>query len=484
MAITDKYDIVIGLEVHVQLNTQSKLFCSCMNRFGCAPNNNTCPVCLGMPGVLPVLNQRALELAVRAAVALDATVAETTKFDRKHYFYPDLPKGYQISQYDEPYCTGGGVWTEVEGNKKFIGLTRIHMEEDAGKLSHSEDSHIQDSIVDLNRAGTPLTEIVSEPDMTSPAEAYAYLTELKQILEFIEVSDCNMQEGSLRCDDNISLKPKGRKEFGTKVEIKNMNSFKGVQAALECEIRRQYRMLEKGETIIQETRLYDVSLNETRSMRSKEHADDYRYFPEPDLPRIEIEHEWVEEIRAALPELPRSLRQRFSEDYSLPLHDVMVLTQERKVAKYFEDCVKLCGQPKESANWICGEVMRELGERKIAIDELPVASDRLAGLIGIIAEGKVNKNIAKEMVFPEMLNSEESAAAIVERLGLKIESNDDLLLEVARDAIAKNPQAIEDIRAGKNKAMGALVGFCMKATQGKASPQQITKILEEELGRL
>lgn len=485
MAITEKYDIVIGLEVHSQLKTASKLFCSCLNQFGCEPNENTCPVCLGMPGTLPVLNQKAFDYAIKMALAIGAKVAKTTKFDRKHYFYPDLPKGYQISQYDEPYCSGGGVEIELkDGQRKFIELTRIHMEEDAGKLSHAEDSHIEDSIADYNRAGTPLMEIVSEPVLSSPEEVYAYLVELKQILEYIDVSDCNMQEGSLRCDANISLKLKGEKELGTKVEIKNMNSFKGVVAALEHEIKRQYFALENGEKILQETRLYDVDKDETRSMRSKEEANDYRYFPEPDLPRYEVDDAWVERIRSELGELPKDRKKRFREAYELAEHDVAAMTAQKDIGDYFDTCAKECKNYKEISNWIRGEIQRSLSETKVSIQDFKVNAELLAGLIQAIDEKIISKKIAKDDVFPEMVKTGDDAQKIIDRLGLKVESNDDVLLPIVKAAIEKNPKAVEDFKNGKKKAVGAIIGMCMKETKGKADPGLISKLVQKSLEEL
>lgn len=435
-----------------------------------------------MPGTLPVLNRQAFDYAIKTALAIGAKIPETTKFDRKHYFYPDLPKGYQITQYDEPYCRGGGIEIVKEsGEKKFIELDRIHMEEDAGKLSHSEDSRIADSIVDLNRAGTPLMEIVTLPVIHSAEEAYLYLTELKQLLEYIEVSDCNMQEGSLRCDVNISLKPKGSEKLGTKVEIKNMNSFKGVHAAIEYEIKRQYQALETGETIIQETRLYDVDKGVTKSMRSKEEANDYRYFPDPDLPRFEIDLDWVSGIRDDLGELPQAKRARFQSDYGLPDYDIGQITSDRELSEYFEAVAKETKAYKEISNWLMGEVSRELSERKIEITNFEISSQDLAGLINEIEKKTISKKIAKEEVFPEMVKSSDSATTVIERLGLKVESDDSVLLPIVEDAIAKNPKAVEDIKAGKKKAIGAIIGACMKATQGKADPGSISALVNQVL---
>lgn len=485
MAIKDNYDIVIGLEVHCQLKTQTKLFCGCPNRFGSPPNTHVCPVCLGMPGTLPVPNRQAFDYGIAAALALGAKISATTKFDRKHYFYPDLPKGYQISQYDEPYCRGGGLEICLsDGTKKFIELNRIHLEEDAGKLSHAEDSKIADSLVDLNRAGTPLIEIVSEPVMTSPEEAVTYLATLRQVLMYIDVSDCNMQEGSIRCDVNVSLKPKGSEKLGTKVEIKNMNSFKFITAALEYEIRRQHAALESGEKLIQETRLYDVDRGVTISMRSKEKSDDYRYFPDPDLPRIVIDEAWISEIRSSLGTLPGERRRRLREEYGLPDYDIEEIMVDKTLADYFDACAEHTKHYKEISNWIMGEIKRSLGERKVSIDGLGLPPARLAELIEIVAKGTITKTIAREKVFSEMLDRGESAVQVVEKLGLKVENDDAVLLPIVEEAIAKNPEAVADIRAGKGKALGALVGYCMKASRGKANPQQIGQLLTQKIAEI
>jgi aspartyl-tRNA(Asn)/glutamyl-tRNA(Gln) amidotransferase subunit B len=485
MAITDSYDVVIGLETHCQMKTETKLFCGCLNKFGCKPNENTCPLCLGMPGTLPVLNQKAFDYALKMALAIGADIAKTTKFDRKHYFYPDLPKGYQITQFDEPYCEHGGLEIELsDGKKKFIELNRIHIEEDAGKLSHAEDSKISDSIVDYNRAGTPLMEIVTEPILSSSEEASLYLLELKHILEYIEVSDCNMQEGSFRCDVNISIKPKGSDTLGQKVEIKNMNSFKGIVAAIEYEIKRQYLALETGEKIVQETRLYDVDKSVTVSMRSKEDANDYRYFPEPDLPRYTVSDEWVEQVRSSLCELPKDKAKRFVEQYQLPAYDVKMITAQKGLADYYEQATKVTDNYKELSNWMMGEVARELSERKIEIHEFEISAAELGGLIVQIDKKVISKKIAKDDVFPVMVESKGSASDIIERLGLKVESNDDILIPMVKEAIEKNPKAIEDIKNGKNKAVGAIIGYCMKQSKGKADPGTISALVQEELKKI
>lgn len=482
MAITDTHDIVIGLEVHVQLATESKLFCSCPNRFGDPPNRNTCPVCLGMPGTLPVPNRRAFDLAIRAAVAMGSKLAGSTKFDRKHYFYPDLPKGYQISQYDEPYCRGGGLETETGGKSRFIALNRIHIEEDAGKLCHTEDSHLEDSLVDLNRAGTPLLEIVTEPVIRSPAEAHAFLTGLKELLQYIGVSECNMEEGSLRCDANISLKRKENPELGTKVEIKNLNSFKHVASALEFEARRQYLALEHGERISQETRLFDPDKNETFPMRSKEEAEDYRYFPEPDLPRYAIAAEWVESIRSGMGELPRARRERMRARYGLPEYDLTIITSGKEIADYFEECAARCASHKEISNWIMGDVLRELHDRRLELRDFEVSPALLASLIGTVDSGLISKKIARDTVFPEMVRTGENAPKIIARMSLAVESSESALIPLVDEAIEKNRRAADELRAGKAKAASALIGYCMKASAGKADPKTVAALINRRLG--
>lgn len=478
------YEAVIGLEVHVQLNTKSKIFCGCSTAFGAPPNTNTCPVCQGHPGVLPVLNETVLEKAMRTGLALGCTIADETRFDRKHYFYPDLPKAYQISQFDHPICLKGSVHIAVTDGgtnyEKDIGITRIHMEEDAGKLVHAEDGRAV-SFVDLNRAGTPLIEIVSEPDIRTPEEAYQYLTELKKILLYIGVSDCNMEEGSLRCDANISVRPKGQEKFGTKAEIKNMNSFKNVRDALTYEIKRQIRAVEKGETIVQETRLWDADKGETRSMRSKEEAHDYRYFPDPDLSPQTITEAMVSSARAALPELPAAKAARFKNSFGLSDVDIGVLTDDRAMAEYYENAVKAYpAQPKKIANWLMVEVNAVLNERGISVSDFIVKPEDIGGIVKLIDEGVISGKIAKD-VFAEMIKSGEAPAAVVERKGLKQVSDTGALEAVIKKVIADNPAVVAEYKSGKEKSFGFLVGQSMKATKGQGNPQTINELLKKLL---
>ncbi len=473
-----KYETVIGLEVHVQLKTQTKLFCGCSTAFGSEPNTQVCPVCLGQPGVLPVLNQRALRYAVKAALALNCTIAESTKFDRKNYYYPDLPKNFQTSQYDMPYSQGGHLDIRLDGDVKRIGLTRIHLEEDAGKLVHSSGNY---SDVDLNRTGTPLMEIVTEPDIRSPQEAYAFLTLMRLTLRYIDVSDCNMQEGSLRCDANISLRPEGQEELGTKVEIKNLNSFKAVQAALEYEMERQEDELDSGEKIIQETRLWDADREETRSMRTKEGEEDYRYFPEPDLPPFTLTREYVDEIRNDICELPSEREKRFVAEYSIPEYDAGVIIQDRDVADLFETCAKRTGDAKETSNWVMGDILRAVNDRKVSLNELNVDANGLSDLIALIKKGTVSKKIARESVFPVMLDHGKAPEEIVREKGLEQKSDVGELEVWVAEAIEKNPKAVEDVRNGKKKAIGALVGYVMKQSKGKANPGMVNQMLNQRL---
>ncbi len=480
-----KYETVIGLEVHVQLNTKTKLFCSCSTEFGAEPNTQTCPVCQGHPGVLPVLNERVLEKAIQAGLAFDCSINHFSKFDRKNYFYPDLPKAYQISQFDLPICKEGVLNIHLDKNgSKQIGITRIHMEEDAGKLIHSESSQTNESYVDLNRCGVPLIEIVSEPDMRSGEEAYQYLTNLKQILMYVNVSDCNMEEGSLRCDANISLRPVGQKEFGTRAEIKNMNSFKGVQKAIDYEVRRQGRLLDKGERIVQETRLYNVDEDKTYSMRSKEEAHDYRYFPDPDLVPIVVDDAIIETIRKGLPELPEAKRTRFMADYQLSEEDGKVLTNSLEVAEYFERAVKAYpDNPKKIANWIMAELMRVLNEEGGDLGKVKVQATEIGSLVQHIDTGEVSGKMAKT-IFEEMVKTGDSVKQIIERLGLKQVSDEGELNAVIEKVIQSNPDPVKSYRAGKEKAIGFLLGQVMKATKGQANPQVINKLMKDALSKI
>ena len=476
------YEPVIGLEVHAQILTESKIFCGCWTRFGEAPNRNTCPVCMGFPGVLPVLNRKVVEHTIRTGLATHCTIAARSRWARKNYFYPDLPKGYQISQYELPLCTGGHVDVGVDGGAKRVRLTRIHMEEDAGKNIH--DARGDHSLVDLNRAGVPLMEIVSEPDMRNPGEAGEYLRTLRSILEYLEVCDGNMEEGSFRCDANVSLREAGEEKLGVKVEIKNLNSFKAVEKALEYEIRRQGQVLSEGGTVMQETRLWDPDAEVTRSMRSKEHAHDYRYFPDPDLLPLEIDDAWIDEIRATLPELAQERQNRFVEQYGLSGYDADILTQRRDVAEYFEAAVKAHANPKAIANWLMGDLFRVLKERKLdaalRIESWPVAAADLARMVKLVDEGTISGKLAKT-VFNEMLETGKGPDAIVREKGLEQVSDTGALDVAVDEVLAACAAQVEEYRAGKEKVFGFLVGQVMKATRGKANPQMVNEILRGKL---
>lgn len=474
-----KYEAVIGLEVHAELLTDTKIFCSCTTKFGGEPNTHVCPVCLGLPGTLPVLNKKVVEYAVKAGLALNCKIAKFSKMDRKNYFYPDLPKAYQISQYDIPLCSEGYIEIETEGKTKKIGITRIHIEEDAGKLMHE---NVDGSLVDYNRTGVPLIEIVSEPDISTPEEAYEYLTKLKSILEYSEVSDCKMQEGSLRVDTNVSVRPAGTSEFGTKIELKNLNSFKAVQKSLEYEIKRQIKVLEEGGTIEQETRRWNEAKGITESMRSKEEAHDYRYFPEPDLVPIIITDEWKAEIEKSLPEMPHHKKERFISQYGIPEYDAEVITSSKALADFFEKCVTEYSSAKTISNWIMGELARLLNETGKEIDDVLIKPHQLASLLSLIDNGTITGTIAKT-VFEEMFNTGKDPEDIVEEKGLKQMNNEDELREIAKKVIADNPKSVEDYKGGKEKAIGFLVGQMMKATKGKANPQMATQLLKEELSK-
>ncbi|MDI3310308.1 MAG: Asp-tRNA(Asn)/Glu-tRNA(Gln) amidotransferase subunit GatB [Thermoanaerobacterium sp.] len=474
------YEAVIGLEVHAELLTKTKIFCNCTTEFGGEPNTHVCPVCLGLPGTLPVLNKKVVEYAVKAGLALNCEISKFSKMDRKNYFYPDLPKAYQISQYDLPLCKNGYVEIETsDGTKKKIGLTRIHIEEDAGKLMHE---NVDGSLVDYNRTGVPLIEIVSEPDMRTPEEAYLYLTKLKSVLEYSEVSDCKMQEGSLRVDTNVSVRPVGSKEFGTKIELKNLNSFKAVQKALEYEIKRQIKLLENGETIVQETRRWNEQKGITESMRSKEEAHDYRYFPDPDLVPIIVSDEWKEEIKKSLPEMPEHKKERFVTQYGIPEYDASVITSSKPLADFFEKCVLEYSSAKTVSNWIMGEMMRLLKETGKEVDEVVIKPHQMASLLNLIDNATITGSIAKT-VFEEMFMTGKNPEEIVEEKGLKQLSNEDELRKIALKVIEDNPKSVEDYKNGKDKAIGFLVGQIMKATKGKANPQLANKILLEELSK-
>jgi aspartyl-tRNA(Asn)/glutamyl-tRNA(Gln) amidotransferase subunit B len=479
------YEVVIGLEVHAQLLTRSKMFCGCPTAFGAAPNSQTCPVCQGMPGSLPVINRRAVEFGLRTALAFDCRVNPGCRFARKHYYYPDMPKNYQISQYEEPLAEDG--WLEIDepgGGTRRIGIQRLHLEEDVGKLVHEGTLETaRASLVDFNRAGVPLMETVSRPDLRSPEEAATYLRAFRAVLVTLGVCDGNMEEGSLRCDANISLRRPGA-ALGTKVEIKNLNSFRNVQRALEFEVKRQAAELDAGRPLVQETRLWDADRSYTRSMRTKESAHDYRYFPEPDLVPLRIDAAWVEELQAALPELPRARRRRFADQYGLPAYDAAVLTQSVALADYYERAVEAFPQPKQVSNWVMSELLRELSpDDEGAIARAPIAPRQLAGLLRLVESGSISGKIAKD-VFERMFRSGEDAEVIVRREGLTQVTDADELGRIVAEVVAANGKAVEDYRKGKTAAAKALVGQVMKATGGKANPALVNQILQEKLSRI
>ncbi len=479
---TTTYEPVIGLEVHAQLLTESKIFCGCSTRFGDEPNHNTCPVCMGFPGVLPVLNKKVVEFAIRVGLATHCEIARYSRWARKNYFYPDLPKGYQISQYELPLCEKGFLEIDSGGGKKKIRLTRIHMEEDAGKNIH--DIRGDYSLVDLNRTGVPLLEIVSEPDLASAEEAAAYLKILRAILQYLEVCDGNMEEGSFRCDANVSVRPAGARELGTKVEIKNMNSFKAVEKAITSEIARQIETLSEGGKLVQETRLWDAEREETRSMRSKESAHDYRYFPDPDLLPLAVDGKWIAEIQASLPELPQARVERFVAAYGLPRYDAEILTGRRDVADYFETAVKIHPNAKAISNWVMGDLFRVIKDRKLddalRIAEWPIPAAHLAAMVKMIDEGKISGKIAKTL-FTEMLETGELPETIVKEKGLEQVSDAGSIESAVDQVIAAHANVVSDYRSGNEKVFGFLVGQVMKATQGKASPQIVNETLRRKL---
>lgn len=473
------YEVVIGLEVHAHLLTHSKIFCGCATSFGAPPNTHVCEVCLGMPGSLPVLNEKAVEFALKMALATNCQINPESVFARKNYFYPDLPKGYQISQYELPLAEHGFLDIKVEGQPRRIGITRIHMEEDAGKLIHSESRPV--SFVDFNRTGVPLIEIVSEPDMRTPEEAVEYLKGLRNILLYLEICDGNMEEGSLRCDANISLRPVGQAELGTKTELKNMNSFRFVKAALEFEIKRQRAMLAAGREIVQETRLWDTATNQTVSMRGKEEAHDYRYFPDPDLVPVRISEEWLERLTKNLPELPAARRKRFVVEYDLPEYDAEVLTSDKALADYFEAAVKEFPRPKQVSNWIMVELLRELKKAEAGIASCRVAPVALAKLLALVEQGTISGKLAKG-VFEDMVASGRDPEAIVKEKGLTQISDTGALEAAAQEIINAHPQEVANYKAGKTKVMGFFVGQLMKKTKGQANPQLANEIFQRLLG--
>lgn len=474
-----EYEAVIGLEVHAQLLTASKIFCGCATTFGGPPNTQVCPVCLGMPGSLPVLNRQAVACALKMALATNCRVSEESIFARKNYFYPDLPKGYQISQYERPLAEHGFLTIRVNGSERRIGITRIHLEEDAGKLIHSETRPV--SFVDFNRTGVPLIEIVSEPDIRTPDEAVEYLKGLRNILLYLEICDGNLEEGSFRCDANVSLRPVGTPGLGTKTELKNMNSFRFVKLALEYEIKRQRALLAAGREIVQETRLWDAAQNQTVSMRGKEEAHDYRYFPDPDLVPVRISAEWVESLTKKLPELPAARWARFKSQYGLPAYDAEVLTSDKALADYYEACVKEFPHPKQVSNWIMGELLRELKKAEAGMASCRVTPVALGRLLALVDKGAISGKLAKT-VFEDMVATGKDAEAIVKEKGLVQISNADALLPLAEEIIAAHPKEAQDYRAGKTKVLGFFVGQLMKRTKGQANPQLANEIFQRLLG--
>jgi aspartyl-tRNA(Asn)/glutamyl-tRNA(Gln) amidotransferase subunit B len=478
-----QYESVIGLEVHVQLNTETKIFCGCSTKFGAEPNSQTCPVCTGMPGVLPVLNEDVLKKGILAGLALNCGIAEYSKFDRKNYFYPDLPKAYQISQYDKPVCTKGYIDIMSGGKVKRIGITRLHLEEDAGKLVHSDDFTNNVSFVDLNRTGVPLAEIVSEPDMRTGEEAYNYLTKIKSIIKYINVSDANMEEGSLRCDVNISLREVGAPKFGEKVEIKNLNSFKAVKASISYEYDRQLSLIESGEKhlIVQETRLWDADNQKTYSMRSKEDAHDYRYFPDPDLTPLVISREYVEKLRSELPELPDEKKNRFVSEFTLSDYDADVLTSVKQLADYFEETVQKGANPKKAANWITSELLGRIEDPEKIFD-FPVKPSGVAELLNLIDNNTISGKIAKT-VFKDMIETGDAPGKIIDENGLVQVSDSSAIDGIIDIVLAANQQSIDDYKNGKEKAIGFLVGQIMKESKGKANPQVVNELLLKKLNQ-
>ena len=480
--MSKEYETVIGLEVHVELATKTKIFCACSTAFGSAPNTHTCPVCTGMPGSLPVLNKKVVEYAMAVGLATNCQINQYSKFDRKNYFYPDNPQNYQISQLYLPICHDGGVEIETEsGGKKTIGIHEIHMEEDAGKLVHDDWEGV--SLVDYNRSGVPLIEIVSEPDMRSAKEAVAYMEKMRAILQYVGISDCRMEEGSLRCDANVSVRPVGQKELGTKTEIKNINSFKGVERAIEYEAMRQAELLEEGGKVVQETRTWDEKEGVTKSMRTKEEANDYRYFPEPDLVPFTVSDEYIEEIRKSLPELPDARKARYMKDFGISDADAVFMTNDKATADYFEACVACGAEPKAAVNWLMGEFASQLSTDGIEISAAPVKAEDLAGLLTLISKGTISGKIAKK-VFATMWKEGGKAEDIVKAQGLVQISDTGALQELVDKVVSENPKAVEDFKAGKKKAVGALVGQIMKATKGKANPKVINELLNKKLASL
>lgn len=477
----DDYEVVIGLEVHAELSTKTKIFCSCPTEFGAAPNTHTCPICMAMPGTLPVLNEKVVEYAVKAGLATNCNIARESKNDRKNYYYPDLPKSYQISQFDKPLCEHGYVEIDTKNGKKKIRITRIHIEEDAGKLNHDEFGG--GSLVDLNRAGVPLIETVSEPDMSSSEEVEAYLRKLKSIFEYIEVSDCKMQEGSLRADVNVSVRKKGDTKLGTRTEMKNMNSFRSIVRAIEYEVDRQMDVIEDGGTIEQETLRWDDVSGKTFSMRDKEDAQDYRYFPDPDLVAIKLSEEYIENIRNSLPELPESRKQRYLEEYKLSEKDANLITSSKYLSDLFENSIKVCNNPKAVNNWIISDISRILNETEMDPIEIPFDSEQLGKLIILIDKGTISSSIGKK-VLTELFENPRDPEIIIKEKGWIQISDEGAIKEVVLKILEENPQSIADYKGGKDKALGFLVGQAMKETKGKANPQMLNKMFLEELNKI
>lgn len=477
----EDYEVVIGLEVHAELSTKTKIFCSCPTEFGGEPNTHTCPICMAMPGTLPVLNEKVVEYAVKAGLATNCEIARNSKNDRKNYFYPDLPKSYQISQFDKPLCEHGYVEIEDdEGNPKKIRLTRIHIEEDAGKLNHNEFGG--GSLVDLNRAGVPLIESVSEPDLRSAKEAEKYLRKIKSIFEYIEVSDCKMQEGSLRADVNVSVRKKGATEFGTRTEMKNMNSFRAIVRAIDYEASRQIEVLEEGGKIEQETLRWDDVSGRTFSMRDKEDAQDYRYFPDPDLVAISLSDEYIEKIRAKLPELPESRKKRYLEEFGLSEKDARLLTASKYLSDLFEKAEEITQNAKAVANWILSDISRILNEKEMEPDQIPFTADELAKVIQLIEKGTISSAIAKKVV-EELFENPKDPEKIIEEKGWIQISDEGAILAVVQKILEANPQSVADFKAGKDRALGFLVGQAMKETKGKANPQMLNQMFKDELNK-
>ena len=478
--LREDYEVVIGLEVHAELSTKTKIFCSCPTEFGGEPNTHCCPVCMAMPGALPVLNKKVVEYAIKAGLATNCDIARISKNDRKNYFYPDLPKSYQISQFDMPLCTKGYVEIETEKGPKRIGLVRIHIEEDAGKLNHDEFG--RGSLVDLNRSGVPLIEIVSEPDMRSTKEVESYLKKLKSILEYIEVSDCKMQEGSLRADVNVSVRKKGDKEFGTRTEMKNMNSFRSITRAIEYEAMRQVEVIEQGGKIYQETLRWDEVSGKTFSMRDKENAQDYRYFPEPDLGIIKISDEMIENIKKTLPEMPESRKERYIKEFKLPEYDSNILTSSKYLSDLFEKATEKCHNPKAVSNWIMTDIARILNEKEQEPNDIPFKAEDLGKLVELIDKGTISSKIAKQ-VLEEMFENPKDPEDIIKERGWIQISDEGAIKEVVTKILEANPASIADFKAGKDRALGFLVGQAMKETRGKANPQMLNKMFLEELNK-